>query len=86
MRFHTPASIQPIVGEELTVHYGEDRTQTLTVIATGPDLNQGSLILAIASIKGVDDANGQFQLNSGEPLMMEPMGYRLVDLSNQHLP
>lgn len=84
MRFHTPANIQPTIGEELTVNYGEDRTQTLTVIASGPDLNQGSLVLAIASIKGVDDADGHFQLASGEPFVMEPMGYRLVDLTSSN--
>jgi len=81
MRFHTTAITQSNIGEELTVYYGEGRSQTLSLVASGSDLNQGSLMLAIASIKGVDDADGQFQLNSGEPFVMEPMGYRLTDLS-----
>jgi folate-binding protein YgfZ len=84
MRFHTPAIIDPAIGEALTVHYGEDRTQTLTVLGVGADLNEGTLLLAIASIKGVDDADGQFQLPSGDLILMEPMGYRLVDLSSPH--
>lgn len=83
MRFHTTGTLLPSLAEELTVTYGDDRSLTLTIIGAGPDLNEGSLLLAIASIKGVDDADGQFSLPSGEPLQMEPMGYRLVDLSSQ---
>ncbi len=82
MRFHTTANLNPVIGEEINAHYGDDRTQSLRVIVSGPDLTQGTLLLAIASIKGVDDADGQFQLETGEALVMEPMGYRLVDLSN----
>lgn len=81
MRFHTTAVISPQQGDELTVYYGDEREQTLSIIASGPDLNEGTLLLAIASIKGVDDANGIFNLASGEEVVVEPMGYRLIDLT-----
>jgi hypothetical protein len=79
MRFHTLASIAPAVGSELTVTYGDNRTQTLTVVRSGADLNEGTLLLAIASIKGVEDAQGEFFMEDGSSLLMEPMGYSLVD-------
>lgn len=81
MRFHTTATLSLQTGDELNVSYGDDRQQSFTIIQTGPDLDKGTLILAIASIKGVDDANGEFFLASGEAIVMEPMGYRLVDLA-----
>jgi hypothetical protein len=83
MRFHTPAVISLQPSDELKVHYGDDREQTLSIIASGPDLNEGTLLLAVASIKGVEDANGVFHLASGDELVVEPMGYRLVDLGKQ---
>lgn len=83
MRFHTPSAQQPTIGDDITVHYGDAREQTLSIVAAGPDLTEGTLLLAIASLKAVDDADGQFVLNDGNILVMEPMGYRLIDLSNR---
>lgn len=81
MRFHAQATLSLAAGETLTVHYGEQREQTLVIVQTGADLTEGSLLLAVASIKGVDDANGEFFLPDGSSIIMEPMGYRLVDLA-----
>jgi hypothetical protein len=79
MRFHTPAVISPEIGSDITVSYGIGRTQILTIVRTGADLGEGTLILAIASIKGVEDAQGVFLLDDASELVMEPMGYALTD-------
>ena len=79
MRFHTLATISPEVASELTVSYGDNRTQNLTVVRSGADLTEGTLLLAIASIKGVEDAQGEFFMADGCSLLMEPMGYSLTD-------
>jgi hypothetical protein len=61
------------------VSYGDNRTQTLTVVRAGADLNEGALLLAIASIKGVEDAQGEFFMADGSSWLLEPMGYALAD-------
>jgi folate-binding protein YgfZ len=79
MRFHTLAPIAPEVGSELSVSYGDNRSQSLTVVRSGADLNEGTLLLAIASIKGVEDAQGEFFMADGSSWLLEPMGYALAD-------
>jgi hypothetical protein len=77
-RFHAQSVLSCTSGDVLEVSYEDDRKQRLEVVSVGPDLNEGSLLLAVASIKGLEDAQGEFFTADGSSLLMEPMGYKLA--------
>lgn len=77
-RFHVSQAQGWQPGDTVEIFYGTDRSQSIEIVRCGLDLNEGSLVLAIASIKGLEDAQGFFMLADGSEVVMEPMGYRVA--------
>lgn len=79
MRMHCQRLLNAQPADELTLHYGDGRSTPVTLVRVGKDYHEGSLLLAIASLKATDEANGEFHLDDGTPVVVEPMGYPLTD-------
>jgi folate-binding protein YgfZ len=82
VRLHTDVEQDFSVGEDIILSYHADRQLPITVIRTGKDLTQGTILLAVASLKGLEDAEGVFVLPNGAEIVMEVLGYTLTDLSS----
>lgn len=81
VRLHTESEQTCRVGEEITLTYQNDRQLPITVIRSGKDLTQGTILLAVASLKGLEEADGVFLLPDGSEVIMEVLGYTLTDIS-----
>jgi len=78
VRLYTPEEMLPAMGSEMTLGYGDGASTNIVIINAGKDLVQGSILLAIVSLKVLEAAEGQFVLESGASVVMEVMGYRLT--------
>jgi hypothetical protein len=66
------------VGDSLELSYLDQGKTSSLIIGSGKDLQQGTVILAIVSLKALEAANGEFLLAEGSRVMMEVLGYALT--------
>lgn len=77
VRLYVSGEISASDGAELSLRYGDEGQTKATIVNAGKDLNQGSVVLAVVSLKALEAADGQFQLETGESVVMEVLGYAL---------
>lgn len=66
-------------GETLTLKDNQDKNHKLTVINGNPGIFEGSLFLAIGTLKSLEAVEGDLVTESGQPAFIEPLPYSVTD-------
>lgn len=70
-------SLQP--GDTLALKDEADKTYKLSVVNANPDVFNGTLCLAIATLKSLESAEGGLTTESGKEAVIEPLPYAITD-------
>ena len=77
IRFETPLDVK--AGEALVLKDSNEKSHKLTVISSNPDIFNGSLCLAIGTLKSLEAVEGNLLTASGDPATLEPLPYSITD-------
>ena len=66
-------------GDTLELKDPNDKTHKLTIINSNPDVLEGTLCLAIATLKSLDAVEGELTTLSGRAVQIEPLPYSIKD-------
>ena len=66
-------------GDELVLKDNQDKSHKLTVINGNPGIFEGSLFLAVGTIKSLEAVEGDLMTESGQPAFIEPLPYSVTD-------
>jgi len=66
-------------GDELKLKDSHDKTYKMTVISANPDILEGTLCLAIASLKPLESIEGDLLTESGRSVSIEPLPYKITE-------
>ena len=66
-------------GQELVLKDNNDKSHKLTVINANPGILEGTLLLAVGTIKSLDAVEGDLTTESGKPAFIEPLPYSVTD-------
>ena len=66
-------------GQELILKDSSDKSHKLIVINSNPGIFEGTLCLAVGTIKSLDAVEGDLTTESGQPAFIEPLPYSVTD-------
>lgn len=67
------------IGDNLILKDAQEKSHKLTVINANPDIFNGTLCLAIGTLKSLEAVEGDLMTESGQPAVIEPLPYTLTD-------
>jgi folate-binding protein YgfZ len=79
LRIHLNEVLALLPGETLILKDQNDKTHKFTVVNANPDVFNGTLCLAIGSLKPLESVEGDLFTESGEPAVIEPLPYSVTD-------
>ncbi|WP_040725402.1 folate-binding protein YgfZ [Thiomicrorhabdus sp. Kp2] len=79
LRIHLNEDLSLQAGETLTLKDEADKSYKLTVVSANPDILNGTLCLAIATLKSLESAQGNLLTESGKEVAVEPLPYTITD-------
>ncbi|MDX1353224.1 MAG: tRNA-modifying protein YgfZ, partial [Thiomicrorhabdus sp.] len=79
LRIHINEEMTLQAGETLTLKDEADKSYKLTVISANPDVLNGTLCLAIATLKSLESAQGTLMTESAKEVSIEPLPYTITD-------
>jgi len=79
LRIHLNEDLSLKAGETLTLKDEADKSYKLTVVSANPDILNGTLCLAIATLKSLESAQGNLLTESGKEVAVEPLPYTITD-------
>lgn len=66
-------------GDTLVLKDGNDKTYKLAVVTSNPGIFEGTLCLAIGTLKSLEAAEGDLKTESGQGAFIEPLPYTITD-------
>jgi len=79
LRLHIDEALNLLPGETITLKDEGDKTHKLTVISANPDIFNGTLCLAIGTLKSLESVEGDLTTESGQAAVIEPLPYSITD-------
>lgn len=79
LRIHLNEVLPLMSGETLTLKDQNDKPYKLTVVNANPDIFNGTLCLAIGTLKSLEAVEGDLFTESGQTAMIEPLPYSITD-------
>ncbi|MDX1796133.1 MAG: folate-binding protein [Hydrogenovibrio sp.] len=79
LRLHISEALSLNAGEEIAFKDSADRNYKFTIVSAGQDIYEGTVALAVTSIKPLENVQGDLQTESGAIATIEPMPYDLAD-------
>lgn len=79
LRLHLDEVMDLNAGDTLTLKDNNDKNHKLTVVSSNPDIFNGTLCLAISTIKSLEAVEGDLTTESGQKASIEPLPYKLTD-------
>ncbi len=78
-RIRFEESLNLKAGEALVLKDSNDKNHKLTVISENPNIYNGTLCLAIGTLKSLEAVEGDLLTESGAPAILEPLPYSVTD-------
>lgn len=66
-------------GEALVLKDSNDKSHKLTVISANPNIYNGTLCLAVGTLKSLEAVEGDLLTETGSPAFLEPLPYSVTD-------
>ena len=79
VRIHLSEALELSSGEEIRLSDDNNKNYKFTVIAANPDVLQGTLCLAVTTLKPLDSVTGTLKTETGQTASIEPVGYDLSE-------
>ncbi len=79
LRMHTEADTLLPAATELRLKDAANRNYKFSLIASAPDIYQGTVSLAIATVKSLETVKGDLTSEAGDIYTIEPLPYDLVE-------
>lgn len=79
LRIHIDEALNLVPGDTLELKDPNDKTHKLTVINSNPGVLEGTLCLAIATLKSLDAVEGELTTLTGSAVQIEPLPYSIKD-------
>ena len=79
LRIHLNEVISLLPGDALALKDQNEKTHKLTIINANPDVFNGTLCLAIGTLKSLEAIEGDLVTESGEAAVIEPLPYSITD-------
>lgn len=79
LRIHLNEVMDLNAGDELSLQDPSGKAHKLTVINANPDIFQGTLCLAIGTLKSLDSIEGELTTENGQQASIEPLPYKITE-------
>ncbi|WP_024850768.1 CAF17-like 4Fe-4S cluster assembly/insertion protein YgfZ [Hydrogenovibrio kuenenii] len=79
VRLHINEPLSLTSGEELVLQDDADRNYKFAIISIGQDIYEGSIALAVTTLKPLESAQGDLKTATGSIATIEPMPYDLAE-------
>lgn len=79
LRIHLNEVVSLLPGDTLTLKDQSDKPYKLMVVNANPDIFNGTLCLAIGTLKSLESVEGDLFTESGEAAIIEPLPYSITD-------
>ncbi|QAB14914.1 CAF17-like 4Fe-4S cluster assembly/insertion protein YgfZ [Hydrogenovibrio thermophilus] len=79
LRLHLGDADAPAPGQEFVLTDDADKKYKFTCILSAPDVFEGSVCLAVTTLKPLEAVNGHLKSESGAPANVEPLPYDLTE-------
>ena len=79
LRLHLDEAADFTAGDQLMLTDSNDRSHKMTVINSRPDVLNGTLCLAITSLKPLESVEGDLTTETGGKVSIEPLPYQLTE-------
>jgi folate-binding protein YgfZ len=79
LRLHIGEVVKLTAGEDLLLKDSNDRKHKMTVISSAEDIFEGTLCLAVASLKPLESVEGDLMTESGKTVSIEPLPYKITE-------
>jgi len=79
LRIHLNETLSLTAGDTLTLKDQQGKPHKLTIINANPDVFNGTLCLAIGTLKSLESIEGDLFTESGEAAVIEPLPYSITE-------
>lgn len=79
LRVHADELLELNAGDNLVLKDENDKSFKFTVVSANPDVLNGTLCLAISTIKSLESAEGDLKTESGQGATIEPLPYKIME-------
>jgi len=79
LRFHCQALLDLKSGDHWVITDEQNQQFKLTIIESHPDIFEGTLCLAVATLKAIEQAQGQLKTLEGAGVTLEPLAYEITE-------
>lgn len=79
LRIHSPALQNFVAGDEIKLQDATDRNYKFTIISAAPEIYEGTIALAVTTLKALESVKGDLKNENGDMFTIEPMPYDLTE-------
>ena len=79
LRMHSPVLQNFQTGDEIKLQDATERSYKFTIISAAPEIYEGTIALAISTVKALESVKGDLKNENGDLFTIEPMPYDLTE-------